>query len=99
MNQQSKAASSAVTPIAPKAPGLSRRSQGRASFPNRVTLDLDDARYEWLTETADNSGAVGAANLLRAALDHLISHPEALRTVVSRAQELRREQRAANRRR
>ena len=75
------------------------RPPGRVTFPNRVTLDLDDARYHWLTDTADNSGAVGGANLLRAALDYLSSHPAVLSEVVLRAQELRRGQRAATRRR
>src|ERR1051326_4345034 len=75
------------------------RPLSRVTFPNRVTLDLDDDRYHWLTETADNSGAVGGANLLRAALDYLSSHPAALGDVVLRAQELRRGQRAATRRR
>jgi hypothetical protein len=77
----------------------SQRSPGRVSFPNRVTLDLDDARYQWLIDTADNSGAVGGANLLRAALDYLSTHPVVLRAIVLRAQELRRGQRAATRRR
>ncbi len=88
---------------APKAtdrsvPKAQEGSSRRVTFPNRVTLDLDDDRYQWLTDTADNNGAVGSANLLRAALDHLREHPGTLKAVVSRAQQLRRAQRESRRR-
>lgn len=48
------------------------------SYPRRVTLDLDDDRYEWLKETAWQLRIPGGiAGLLRAAID-LLASDEAL---------------------
>lgn len=49
-----------------------RRPSGRVSYPRRVTLDLDDERYEWLKEQAWQSRIPGGiAGLLRATIDLL----------------------------
>lgn len=54
------------------APEPFRRPSGRVSYPRRVTLDLDDERYEWLKETAwDCRVPGGIAGLLRATIDLL----------------------------
>lgn len=52
------------------APDPFRRPSGRVSYPRRVTLDLDDDRYEWLKEQAWRSRIPGGiAGLLRAMID------------------------------
>lgn len=45
-----------------------RRPTGRASYPRRITLDLDEARYQWLRAAAYEA-RVPAVILLRTALD------------------------------
>lgn len=52
------------------APAPFRHPSGRASYPRRVTLDLDDDRYDWLKEQAWQSRVPGGINgLLRATID------------------------------
>ena len=67
------------------APDPFRRPSGRASYPRRVTLDLDDHRYRVLREIA-YEGRVPAAAILRAALDALVTKTDELAAVVSAAQ-------------
>ncbi len=62
-----------------------RRPSGRASYPRRITLDLDDARYQWLRRLAYEA-RVPAAALLRAALDLLAADPKRCEAVVTAAQ-------------
>lgn len=62
-----------------------KRPSGRASFPRRMTLDLDDARFDWLREQAYDA-RVPAATLLRAAIDLAQSDTALRKRVVSRAQ-------------
>lgn len=47
-----------------------RKPSGRASYPRRVTLDLDDDRYAWMRRYAYDSRST-IAELLRAAIDEL----------------------------
>jgi hypothetical protein len=47
-----------------------KRPSGRASYPHRLTLDLDPARFDWLRRQAYQS-RLPAAALLRAAIDLL----------------------------
>lgn len=62
-----------------------RRPTGRASYPRRITLDLDEARYQWLRAFAYEA-RVPAAALLRAALDVLAADPKSLAAVIAIAQ-------------
>lgn len=60
-----------------------RRPSGRVSYPRRVTLDLDDERYEWLKEEAWQSRTPGGiAGLLRAVIDVLRDDPQLAHDVV-----------------
>jgi hypothetical protein len=52
-----------------------RRPTGRASYPRRMTLDLDTQRYEVLRKTAYDS-RLPAAAILRAALDLIYEDSE-----------------------
>ena len=62
-----------------------KRNRGRVSFPRRMTLDLDDARLEWLKEQAWQSRAPGgAAGLLRAAIDAMSDDDDLLVQVIAR---------------
>lgn len=61
-----------------------KRPSGRATFPRRMTLDLDQARFDWLRRQAYES-RVSAAALLRAAIDLLQADEKFLRTAVSEA--------------
>lgn len=54
-----------------------RRPNGRASYPRRVTLDLDDRRYQFLKHAAWEN-RVSIAELLRAAIDLLGDEPALL---------------------
>ena len=63
-----------------------RRPNGRASYPHRITLDLDRERYDWLRKQA-YEGRVPAAGILRAALGLLAEHPELLAQIIARAQD------------
>lgn len=74
--EKAAAAPSTTTPF--------RRPSGRASYPRRITLDLDDRRYQWL-RTVSYEARVPAAAILRAALD-VLSAPELLEQVVQQAQ-------------
>lgn len=68
------------------APAPFRRPSGRASYPRRVTLDLDDDRYEWLKEQAWQSRVPGGiAGLLRATIDLLALDDNLVVTVVDAA--------------
>jgi len=58
------------------APTPFRRPSGRASFPRRMTLDLDTSRYDWLRHDAYEA-RLPAAAILRAAID-LLREDEAL---------------------
>jgi hypothetical protein len=58
-----------------------RRSTGRASYPRRITLDLDDHRYDWLRQVAYDS-RVPAAAILRAAVDALAADEQLLGQVL-----------------
>lgn len=62
-----------------------RRPSGRASFPRRITLDLDEARYQWLRGLAYEA-RVPAAALLRAALDLLAADAKRREAVITAAQ-------------
>ncbi len=62
-----------------------RRPTGRASYPRRITLDLDDARYQWLRSLAYEA-RIPAAALLRAALDMLAADPKRREAVITAAQ-------------
>jgi len=53
------------------------RPSGRASYPRRVTLDLDDGRYEWIKQAAWES-RVSMTELLRGVIDLLASDPAVL---------------------
>lgn len=47
-----------------------RRPSGRAAYPRRVTLDLDDERYDWLKQQVwEHRIPGGIAGLLRALID------------------------------
>lgn len=66
------------------APAPFRRPSGRASYPRRVTLDLDDERYEWLKDQAWRSRIPGGiAGLLRAAID-VLTDDDAMATRVTK---------------
>jgi len=71
-----------VTAEAPAAPF--RRSAGRASYPRRITLDLDDARYDWLRRAAYDA-RVPAATLLRAAIDLTQGNEKLLQQIIELA--------------
>lgn len=62
-----------------------RRPSGRASYPHRITLDLDGDQYEWLRREAYEA-RVPAAGLLRAALAVLAEDAKLLDQTVARAQ-------------
>ena len=62
-----------------------RRPTGRASYPRRITLDLDEARYQWLRSLAYEA-RVPAAALLRAALDVLAADAKRREAVITAAQ-------------
>jgi len=62
------------------------RASGRAAYPHRVTLDLDDDRYDWLRAQAYEA-RVPAAALVRAALDQLADDPSRLGEVVVAARD------------
>jgi hypothetical protein len=51
-------------------PAPFKRPSGRASYPHRLTLDLDPGRFDWLRRQAYEA-RVPAASLLRAAIDLL----------------------------
>lgn len=68
------------------APQPFRRPNGRASYPHRITLDLDRERYDWLRKHA-YEGRVPAAGILRAVLVLLAEDPELLAQAVARAQD------------
>lgn len=61
-----------------------RRPSGRASYPRRMSLDLNDAQYRWLRSAA-HEHRVSGAGLVRAALEHLMATPDALQSVVAAA--------------
>lgn len=63
-----------------------RRPSGRASYPRRITLDLDEKRYQWLRAAAYEAH-VPAAAILRAALDALTADSTLLDPVIAAAQE------------
>jgi hypothetical protein len=63
-----------------------RRPSGRASYPRRITLDLDEKRYQWLRKVA-YEGHVPAAAILRAAMDALAADPTHLAPVIAAAQQ------------
>ena len=63
-----------------------RRPSGRASYPRRITLDLDEKRYQWLRKVAYESH-VPAAAILRAAMDTLAADPTHLAPVITAAQQ------------
>lgn len=66
-----------------------RRPSGRASFPRRVTLDLDDGRYDWCKAQAWEARVTGGvAGLLRAAIDVVSSDEDLVRRVLQTAEEL-----------
>lgn len=61
-----------------------RRPSGRASYPRRVTLDLDDERYEFMRRAAwDNRVAI--AELLRSSIDLLRDDPAVLDRIAAAA--------------
>ncbi len=62
-----------------------KRPNGRASFPRRMTLDLDHARFDWLRREAYES-RVPAAELLRAAISLMQDDPELRQRVVGKAE-------------
>lgn len=62
-----------------------KRPNGRASFPRRMTLDLDDARYDWLRREAYES-RVAAAELLRAAITLMQNDPQLRERIVVAAE-------------
>ncbi len=62
-----------------------KRPNGRASFPRRMTLDLDNARYDWLRREAYEC-RVPAAELLRAAITLMQDDPDLHRRIVVRAE-------------
>lgn len=62
-----------------------RRPSGRASFPHRVTLDLDGGQYEWLRSTAYDVRQP-ANTLIRAALSLLQSDVRLLERAVREAE-------------
>lgn len=67
------------------APMPFKRPSGRASFPRRVTLDLDDERYEWLKEQVWQARSTGGiAGLLRAAIEAMADDDELLVQVLTR---------------
>lgn len=70
------------TAAAESSPAPFRRSNGRASYPHRVSLDLDDERYEWLRAEA-YSARVPIAGLLRAVVS-LMSDDQELRRQVAK---------------
>lgn len=66
-----------------------RRPTGRASFPRRVTLDLDDGRFAWCKEQAWEARVQGGvAGLLRAAIDVVSADERLVRRVLRRAEEV-----------
>lgn len=65
------------------APTPFRKPSGRASFPRRVTLDLDDERYQFMRRAAYEDHT-SIAELLRAAID-LMRADESLREQVGKA--------------
>ncbi len=85
--QTAKTAQTGQTPTAARAGTRVpfKRPNGRASFPRRMTLDLDDARYDWLRREAYES-RVPAAELLRAAITLMQDDPELRHSVVARAE-------------
>lgn len=61
-----------------------RRPNGRASFPRRVTLDLDDERYDWCKDQAWEARVPGGiAGLLRAAIDVVSADEQLVRRVLA----------------
>ena len=61
-----------------------RKPPARVSYPRRVTLDLDDARYAFLKEAAWRS-RMSIAELLRATVSHLEAYPTVLTQVAEQA--------------
>lgn len=52
-----------------------RRPKGRVAYPRRITLDLDDERYEWLKEQVwEHRIEGGMAALLRSLIDDASRH-------------------------
>ncbi|MGH9068358.1 MAG: hypothetical protein ACRD0J_12865 [Acidimicrobiales bacterium] len=63
-----------------------RRAEGRASYPHRVSLDLNECQYEFLRHAAWEA-RLSAASLLRGALQMLVEDESALAKALSRAEE------------
>ncbi|MGI8751271.1 MAG: hypothetical protein ACR2MN_02975 [Acidimicrobiales bacterium] len=61
-----------------------RKPTGRASYPRRVTLDLDDTRYDFMREAAWQHRS-SVAELLRSAIDLLAGDPTAMQKVAAAA--------------
>ncbi len=80
--QTARPAKTAQTGAVAKAPF--KRPSGRASFPRRMTLDLDDARFDWLRQEAYQA-RIPAAALLRAAIDAMESEATLRKRIVDRA--------------
>lgn len=66
------------------AAGAFRRPSGRASYPRRKTVDLSDEQSQWLDETVYER-RISGVGLIRAALDHLATHPDVLDQVAAAA--------------
>ncbi len=61
-----------------------RRPTGRTTYSHRMSLDVDDERYEFLRHAAWQH-RVTAADLLRSAIDQMRSDPKALAAIVETA--------------
>jgi hypothetical protein len=68
----------ANTPLEP-----SKKSDGRVSFPHRMSLDLTPAQYEWLKEAAWQNRQ-SASGLLRLIIDQLMADPSQLNAIVKK---------------
>jgi len=67
----------------PADPSPFRRPTGRATYPHRLSVDLDPERYNWLRRAAWEK-RVAANDLIRAALDLLANDPAALDAAAER---------------
>lgn len=65
-----------------KTPAPFRKPSGRASYPRRVTLDLDDARYDFLRQAAWEH-RTSIAELLRSAIQLMTEDPESMTRIVA----------------
>lgn len=60
-----------------------KKSDGRVSFPHRMSLDLTDEQYEWLKEMAWQNRTT-ASGLLRTVLGRLAEKPQLLKQITGR---------------